>query len=51
MKANCVAGNVIPPEEIGLTFSHKTFVVYTYFGNIPDNIQIFQIIRTLRSII
>jgi len=37
LPSKCIAGNVIPPEKIVSTLSHKTFVVHTYFGNIRDS--------------
>jgi len=37
MEAKCFAGKVKPRKEIGLTLPHKTFAVFSYFGNIPDS--------------
>jgi len=36
IEATCVASKAKPPEKIGLTLPHKTFAVFTYFGNIRD---------------
>jgi len=30
-------GKVKPREEIGLTFPHQTFAVFTFCGNIRDS--------------
>ena len=36
VEAKCVADKVKPPEEIGLTLPHKTFAIFTYFGNFHE---------------
>jgi len=36
-EAKCVAGKFKPLEGTGLTSPHKTFAVFTYFGNIRDS--------------
>jgi len=37
MEAERIAGQVKPPEVTGLTLPHKTFAVFTHFGNIRDS--------------
>jgi len=36
MEAKFVAGKFMPPDEIGLTSSHKTFAVFVSIGNMRD---------------
>jgi len=37
MEAKHDAGNLKPPEEIGLTLPHKTFSVFTHNVNMRDS--------------
>ena len=37
MKAKCLTDKFKPPEEIGLTWPHNVYAVFTYIGSIRDS--------------